>query len=111
MTLLFASTPGDPAEIVAQARRLADDVERMLAGAPLDDALLAGAPILDLWRPALRQVQALTGVVKGHPSVADGRQALTTEVYAIDLERGLARTWSRFYLLGRSFALDNGRLQ
>jgi len=111
MTLLLPSTPGDPAEIVAQARRLADDVEKMLAGAPLDDALLAGAPILNSWRPALRQVQALTGVVNGHPLIAGGRHALTSELYAIDLERGFARTWSRFYLLGRPFAIDNGRIQ
>ena len=111
MTILFPAAGGDPATIVAQARRLADDVERTLSGAPLTDAVLAGAPVLDAWRPALRSVHALVGVVAGHPGVADGHHALTSELFAIDVERGFARTWSRFYQLGRPFVLADRRTQ
>ena len=110
MTVLFPSISGDPAQIVAQARRLADDIERMLTGAPIDDAVLAGAPMLDAWQPALRTVQALTGIVTGHPGIAEGHTAITSELFAIDPSRW-ARTWSRYYVLKRPLALADGRLQ
>jgi hypothetical protein len=59
----------------------------------------------------LRSVHALTGLVAGHPSIVNGRRALTSQVYAFDAERGFARTASRFFRLGRPFALSDGRLQ
>jgi hypothetical protein len=92
VAILFPATPGDPAWIVTQAHCLADDVEKMLSGAPLPVSLLAGAPVIDAWRPALRNDYALMGVVACHPAVIDGRQVLPSEVYAIDIERGFART-------------------
>jgi hypothetical protein len=110
MTVLFPSISGDPAQIVAQVRKLADDIERMLTGAPIDDAVLAGAPVLDAWAPAFRTVQALTGIVTGHPGIVDGHAALTSELFAID-PSGWARTWSRYYVLKRPLALADGRLQ
>jgi hypothetical protein len=84
----------DPRCFIAQARALADDLARIVAGDGPTDADLADAPLIDLWRPALRPVFALIGVVHGHPSVRAGHTALTSDA-------GWARSWSRFYALGR----------
>jgi hypothetical protein len=111
MSILFPSTADDPSQIVAQARRLADDIERMTHGAEFSLATLSGAPVLDAWRPALRSVHALVGAVAGHPGIIDGHTAITSELFAIDVEAGWARTWSRFYALKRPFVLADGRLQ
>jgi hypothetical protein len=111
MTILYPSITGDAAEVAAQARRLADDIERMTQCAQFFPAALSAAPVLDAWRPALRTVHALTGVVARHPGIIDGHQALSSELFAIDVESGWARTWSRFYALGRPFVLAEERLQ
>jgi hypothetical protein len=76
----------------------------MLSGAPLPDSVFAGAPVIDAWRPVLRNLQALMRGVAG-------RHALMTEVYGIDVERGFARNWSRFYRLGRPLVLARGKTQ
>jgi hypothetical protein len=108
MAINFPST-GDPYHLADQARRLADDLDMILSGAPLDPSLLAGAPTLDAWRLTMRPAQALIGVVDGHPHIVSGHRALTSELFAVDASAGWARTWSRFYQLRR--ALGDGRLQ
>ena len=104
--------PGDrPDSIVECARRLTADVERLAAiGAPTA-ADLAGAPVLDWWLPTRRQVFSMIGVVSGHPTISDRHTALTTEIFAFDAAAGWARSWSRFYALGRSASLFDGRTQ
>ena len=67
MTILFPRAGVSPDELVADARRLADDLAMLVeAGAPPAD-ILASAPLLDFWGPALRSTGCLTGVVSGHP--------------------------------------------
>jgi hypothetical protein len=97
---------------IAQARALADDLAAVIErGAPPPAADLAQAPIIDLWRPAVCTQTGLLGVVAGHPRIIDGRSALTTSIFAIDVDAGWARTWSRFYRLGRSHGSNDGRPQ
>jgi hypothetical protein len=110
MAILYPGAAG-PDEIIEQAHRLADDVERLLSRGMPTDANLAGAPIIDLYRPAPRAVTALIGVMTGHPTVTDRRPGLTTEVFALDADadRPWARTWSRWYLLGRPGDSCGGR--
>jgi hypothetical protein len=121
MTILFPA--GDTAAaIVDRSRRLAADIERLsAAGRPtLDD--LADAPILDMWRPVRRLSVGLIGIVRRHPSLADGRVILTSEVFALngagdDTKDGAggftnatwARSFSRFYVLGRPIDDISGR--
>ena len=114
MSILFPSV-GDQslADFAAQLRRLADDVERLAGGAQPLTSDLAAAPLADWWRFTRREALALIGVVSGHPSRPDGdpRTMITSEIYAIDLERGWVRTLGRYYALGRPVPFRDRRSQ
>jgi hypothetical protein len=101
MTVLFPHAGVPPEQLAADARRLADDLAALVSGAPPSRKMLADAPILDQWAPAVRRNGALTGLITGHPRIVDGHSALTTDLFAIDSYGLFARTWSRFYRLGR----------
>jgi len=90
-----------PAEIVARLRRLAGDIERIIANGAPSDAEMAGAPIIDFYHFGIRATTGLAGVVSRHPLRSDGRLTMTSQLFAIDADAGWARTWSRFYALGR----------
>ena len=111
MSVLFPTAGGTPDDLVDAARRLADDLARLAARAGPAPSVLAAAPILDFWQPSVRPTGALVGVVTGHPNIVAGHTALTTDLFAIDAEGAWARTWSRFYRLGRAGARTDGRLQ
>lgn len=110
MPIVYPGAAG-PADIIERARRLADDIERLAAAGGPTAADLTRAPVIDLYRPAQRTATALIGVVAGHPSVRNRHVTLTTEVFAIDSDAGWARTWSRFYALGRPIDLGDRRRQ
>jgi hypothetical protein len=99
----------DPIEMIAKARALADDVERILANRGPYQADLGGAPVLDLYRFALCPSPRLVGIVGRHPHLRDQRTIMTSPLCLIDQNAGWARTWSRFYALGRPVDLNNGR--
>lgn len=96
------SFPGgeNPVATVERLRALADDLERLTMFTPSAEAL-SEAPELRRWIHWRRSVPALVGRVHGHPIVGD-RAAVTSEVFAIDEAAGWVRTFSRFYVLGRS---------
>ncbi|AXI52205.1 MULTISPECIES: DUF6634 family protein [unclassified Sulfitobacter] len=66
---------------------------------------LAEAPVLNYWRPHVsrRGAPILWGMVSGHPRLAGG-WITTSQLVAIDANRGWARTASRWYALGRPFS-------
>ena len=74
---------------------------------PLDQLLARSqpnAPILDEWRFAFRPVPCLEGLSTGHPRLpGECRPIVTSEIFLISEELGWARTYSRFYRLGRRF--------
>ncbi|MDC9824841.1 hypothetical protein PRN20_13985 [Devosia sp. ZB163] len=100
MTILFPGG-GDSASTIANLRALADDLERMTMFQPNGE--LEEAPSLNGWSPVMRPVGGLSGYVEGHPLLGC-RHVVTSEVFAIDAERGWARTFSRFYRLGDAAA-------
>ncbi len=110
MTTIFPSAGDAPDQLVADARRLADDLALLASGAPPSPEMLADAPVLDFWWPGIRRTGALCGVVSGHPVLVTGRSIITTELCAIDSDGLWARTFSRFYLLGRTIE-DGGSRQ
>ncbi len=111
MSVLFPRAGVTPDELADAARRLAGDLALLASGAQPSPDALADAPILDWWTPAQRTTGALMGLVSGHPRIARGHTGLTTELFAIDPVFGWARTWSRFYRLGRPVDVDLGRRQ
>jgi hypothetical protein len=85
----------------ANLRVLADDLDRINAGAGPTEADLASAPILFDWEPKLTQAQepAIRGVVRGHPAIPDG-ETLRAEILALDPDLSWIRTWTGYYRLG-----------
>lgn len=91
----------DDAQVRRQHRlvqALAADLERIRLGIGPSSAELALAPRIDDWRPCVRAEPALTGLISGHPSASG--LSVTSGLYVLDPDRGFARTFSRFYLLG-----------
>lgn len=83
------------ASLIQRLRCLADDLE----GIPNDVETLPAVAI-NSWAIAQRPVPCLLGRTFGHPSIGDGRPALSSELFYLDANRGIARTMSRWYRLG-----------
>ena len=82
--------------LVQKLRCLADDLENV---GKCNDPLVRPVAI-NTWALAQRSVPCLIGRTLGHPSIGDGRPALSSELFYLDPERGIARTMSRWYRLG-----------
>lgn len=101
----------DVADAIARTRDLSDDLARIVAGGGPTGADLADAPVLDRYVIVPRMRPALAGMVAGHPILGDRRLITTSEIYAIDCDAGWARTFSRFYRIGRPAGAARGRDQ
>ncbi|WP_309140453.1 DUF6634 family protein [Ensifer sp. ENS10] len=84
-------------DLVLRLRSLADDLE------VIGDATVVPLPTvrLDRWALAKRAVPCLIGTPTGHPRIDDGRPCFSSELYYLDPQAGLARTFSRWYRLGK----------
>lgn len=86
-------------------RELADDLDRIAAGAGPTAVELAEAPVLFDWEPKLTATHepAIRGVVLGHPAIPDG-EVLRAEILAIDPDLSWIRTWTGFFRLSEPSA-------
>ncbi|MGO7319379.1 hypothetical protein ELH42_13195 [Rhizobium ruizarguesonis] len=84
------------AELVGQLRKLADDIE----SAGERDFLPETSAVLDEWFMGQRAVPCLLGRFDGHPKLEDGKPGFTSQVFYVDDSRKIARTLTRWYLLG-----------
>jgi hypothetical protein len=100
-----------PAELVAKLRQLASDIESIVVNGAPSAAEMARAPVIDFYQFGVRATTGLAGVVSRHPHRPDGRLTMTSELFVIDAAAGWARTWSRFYALGRPAAVADRRPQ
>ncbi len=100
---------GGLSDIAAQARRLADALDRLAADGRPSASDLVDVPIIDMWRPARRFAPALIGLVAGHPILRSSKPKMTSELFALDTDAGWARTWSRWYRLGDALPSGTGR--
>lgn len=83
-------------------RALVHDLERLLNGEHPDPKELADAPLISNWDFDRRDVTCLVGTFLDHPRL--GRivpNGMTSELWYINPEREYARTFSRFYRLGK----------
>lgn len=87
----------NPAALIPRLRTLLADVEAVATSAsyPFPKESVA----MDDWVLMRRAVPCLAGRSTGHPSITDGAPTITSEVFFIDMERRLARSLSRWYLL------------
>jgi len=73
-----------------------------LAGAVPDMPALETAPRIDRWCGAVvEDLPVLVGVVTGHPRLREGARTVTSPLVRIASDQGWARTFSRYYRLGR----------
>lgn len=92
------------ARLSCKLRTLADDLERIARGEHPTEADLDDAPRLSDWRVYVSPLPFLVGTVIGHPKIGDGRLCRTSGLVTFDPVAGYARTFSRFYRLGRHWA-------
>lgn len=94
--------------LVERLRELATSLEKVAAsGSPDGEACVA----ISDWVVAQRAVPILVGTMNGHPTVQDGRAGATTEIYYVDQEAGLVRTFNRWYRLRTPMSAAAGLLQ
>jgi hypothetical protein len=62
---------------------------------------LEAAPTIDQWSYGLTPARCIVGSVRGHPILGNRARVHTSELILIDPEDGWARTWSRYYRLGK----------
>ena len=88
----------DPLATAEILEGLAADL-RILAAGGSPPPQLQEAPQLRRWGFAPKHALCLTGTTYGHPRIVDGRDAVTSELFAIARDRSWARTMSRYYQL------------
>lgn len=81
-------------ELVLKLRSLADDLDTL--NGPRDRS----APLIYDWTLSRRAVPCLVGRSVGHPTVAAENPMFTGELFYFDEERGIARSFNRWYRLG-----------
>ncbi len=92
---------------IDRLRDLVDDLKRISRGEHPGRNRLANSPIIESWKVTERADVCLTGIVRGHPIIGDGRQTLTSSLWVLAPELGYARTFSRLYALGQPFTDSN----
>lgn len=78
--------------------RLLEDIHRANAG-DFDMIDMANTPLLEGYKAVIGHAYALSGVVSGHPRLREGREIVTSQLFFLDSERGIARTMNRWYRL------------
>jgi len=83
--------------LIAHLRQMANELEIVERGTiPFSSKVLVND-----WALARRTVPCLMGVPTGHPRIEDGNSLCSSELYYLDESRGLARSFSRWYRLGK----------
>ena len=90
----------DPLATAELLEDLAADLRGLAAGSLPSPGRLREAPHLRRWGFAPRSALCLAGTAYGHPRIVDGRECVTSEIFAIARDRSWARTLSRYYQLG-----------
>ncbi len=91
---------GDFLGELARAEELARDLARVSEGYRPSEDDLNSAPMLEDWALSLRSAPCLIGRPSGHPYLR-GPRPVTSYLFVHAPELGWARTWSRYYRLGR----------
>jgi len=85
--------------------QLLEDLHKARSG-NFDVSQLKDAPQLERYKAVIGHAYALTGIVSGHPRLADGKKIVTSQLFYLDPERGIARTMNNWYRLSNR---DHGR--
>lgn len=90
------------AKEIKALKALVGDLERLLNGEHPHQDDLEGAPVIDNWDFDLRPATCLVGTFLNHPRLGPiVPNGITSELWYLDPVRKYARTFSRFYRLGK----------
>lgn len=106
---ILKDSPKARAALLAEIRKLealVADLKSLAAGHMPSPEVLAASPLLDQYDLYPRQDVCLIGTCVDHPQL-HGPTIFTSQLWVIVPELGFARTYSRYYRLGRR---DAGRL-
>jgi hypothetical protein len=92
------------ASLVEALRKLADDLDRVGQRQWPPDQMVD----ISEYFLGRRAVPCLIGRASGHPSIRDGNPMFTSELFYMDVKRGYARSFSRWYRLGLPAASSTG---
>ncbi|CAB4325369.1 MULTISPECIES: DUF6634 family protein [Brucella] len=88
-------------ETIITLEKLVNDLKFLRAGKQPDLNLLDNSPLLNDWVRATRSLPCLEGMVLEHPKLGSRRLITTSELFYVDPQLHFARTYSRFYRLGK----------
>ncbi len=100
----------DPYNFVPLCReleKLTSDLGRLTAQS-LSEQELRSYPLLDNWSFGFLPTPCLVGAVYQHPALGGRANIHTSELVLIDPARRWARTWYRFYRLGKQRLIEGG---
>lgn len=80
---------------------LLDDIHHLGIDGERPTETFANAPLLQDWSLAAMGSPCLVGSVSGHPLLGNRRRIHTSQLMYFDVEQNWARTWSRYYRLGK----------
>ncbi|PZM13721.1 DUF6634 family protein [Rhizobium tubonense] len=82
-------------------QRLVADLQRLKVGSVKASSLL-DIPTLNDWSFTKRAEACLAGVVHDHPTLPDGHQIITSQLFAhyVEDDKHFVRTLSRWYRIG-----------
>jgi len=87
---------------LAKLSSLVSDMEAVQRGIHPRHLCEAPVPVLDNWILAQRGTPCLAGLSSGHPTlVGETRPITTSDLWLLSEDRTWARTFSRWYQLGR----------
>ncbi|NEU97984.1 DUF6634 family protein [Bradyrhizobium uaiense] len=89
------------APLCRDLEKLVNDLRNSSQGSQPPEAELQASPLLDRWSFAFLPAPCLTGSVHQHPTLGSRPHLHTSELVLIDPHKRWARTWSRFYRLGK----------
>ena len=85
-------------------KALVQDMEAFLDGKMPSDEVLDQAPLIEHWRQSERYSPCLTGTFHYHPLLGNIiPNGITSQLWLLNKDEGWARTFSRFYRLGKPF--------
>lgn len=87
----------EPDILIPRLEKLTRDLQEVFRARrnPVRDAV-----VLEDYFLCQRAVPCLAGHMFGHPEIETGRPGFTSELFYLDPEQGIARTLSRWYVLG-----------
>lgn len=95
------NNPNYLAETISALDKLVNDLKVLRDGKQPDLNLLDNSPLLNEWVRTTRALPCLEGMVLEHPKLGSRRLITTSELFYVDPQLHFARTYSRFYRLGK----------